>query len=53
MIQPGTSAYYDMSLWRIALYTADGIIAVVCAAMVLWCIVRQIDEKKPPDRYKD
>lgn len=52
-IAPGAYAYYDMSPWMIGLIVFDVIACAVAAAGVVWVIVRTIDEKKHPEKYRE
>lgn len=48
---PGTSVYYGISPWRMAVYAVDAIIALG-VLLGIWAMVsRTKDEKKNPDRY--
>ncbi len=50
-ILPGSYAYYDMSPWTIALIVFDVVAGVVAAAGIVWVVLRQLDEKKHPEKY--
>ena len=41
-----------MSPWRIGLIVADVIIGVLVVAGAVWCVVRTVDAKKHPEKYK-
>lgn len=41
-----------MSPWRIGLIVADVIIGVLVVAGAVWCILRSVDAKKHPEKYK-
>ena len=49
---PGAIVTYTMSPWRIGLIIADVIIGVVVVAGAVWCVVRTVDAKKHPEKYK-
>ena len=49
---PGAIVTYTMSPWRIGLIVADCIIGVLVVAGAVWCIVRSVDAKKHPEKYK-
>ena len=49
---PGAIVTYTMSPWRIGLIVADVIIGVLVVAGAVWCIVRSVDAKKHPEKYK-
>ncbi|MDF2510970.1 MAG: glycosyl hydrolase [Herbinix sp.] len=51
-VMPGAYAYYDMSPWMIKLIAADIIVGVICLLAFVWVIVRQLDERKHPGKYK-
>ena len=49
---PGAIVTYTMSPWRIGLIVADCIIGVLVVAGAVWCVVRTVDAKKHPEKYK-
>lgn len=49
---PGTIIYYDISPWRVALIVVNVVIYTVAAAMIVLTILRVLDARKHPDRYK-
>lgn len=49
---PGAIVSYTMSPWRIGLIVADAVIGVLIAAGVVWCVLRSVDAKKHPEKYK-
>ena len=49
---PGAIVTYTMSPWRIGLIVADVIIGCLVVAGVVWCVVRTVDAKKHPEKYK-
>ena len=49
---PGAIVTYTMSPWRIGLIVADVIIGVLVVAGAVWCVVRTVDAKKHPEKYK-
>lgn len=51
-VAPGAYAYYDMSPWKVWLIVFDVAAGVLAAAGVAWIVLRQLDEKKHPDKYK-
>lgn len=51
-IAPGSYAYYDMSPWRIGLIVFDVIAGVIAAAGVAWVVLRTVDEKRHPEKYR-
>lgn len=50
-VAPGSYAYYDMSPWMIGLIVFDIVAGIVAVAGVCWMVLRQLDEKKNPDKY--
>lgn len=48
---PGSSAYYAMSPWEIALIAVDVVVGLLVAAGVAWIILRGRAAKKRPERY--
>lgn len=49
---PGAIIYYDMSPWAITLMVVDIIVGVIVIAGVVWIVLRVLDEKKHPEKYK-
>lgn len=49
---PGAIVTYTMSPWRIGLIVADIVVGCVIAAGIVWCVLRTIDSKKHPEKYK-
>ena len=49
---PGSIIWYDTSPWVIWLTVADIAVGVFAVAMIVWMVVRGIDEKKHPEKYK-
>lgn len=49
---PGTIVYYDMSPWQIWLIVADVAVGLLLVGGSAWCVVRTIDSKKRPEKYK-
>ena len=48
---PGSSAYYAMSPWEIALIAVDVVVGLLVSAGVAWIILRGRAAKKRPERY--
>ena len=48
---PGSTTYYDMSPWEIALIAADIAVGVLVVAGSLWLVLRTLSAKKHPERY--
>ena len=48
---PGSTTYYDMSPWEIALIATDVAVGVLVAAGILWLVLRTVSAKKYPERY--
>ncbi len=48
----GSYTYYSMSPWRIALIAADVVIGLLIVLGVVFIVIRTLDEKKNPQRYK-
>lgn len=51
-VAPGSYVVYDTAPWQIALNRADIAVGVVAALGIVWIILRQLDEKKNPGKYK-
>ena len=49
---PGAIFYYDMAPWAITLMVCDIVILAFVAVMVVLIVLRGIDSKKHPERYK-
>lgn len=49
---PGAIIYYDMSPWAVGLLVAGIIIGLIVAAIVVLIILRVLDDKKHPEKYK-
>ena len=49
---PGGYVYYDMSPWQIALISVDVVLYSLAGGLLIWTILRILDEKKNPDKYK-
>lgn len=50
-LAPGSTVYYDMSPWEVALNAANVVVAVLVAAGILWIVLRSMAAKKTPARY--
>lgn len=48
---PGSTVYYDMSPWEVALRAATIAIGVLVAAGILWIVLRTLAAKKNPALY--
>lgn len=51
-IAPGTIILYDMSPWRVAMIAVNIVIYTLLAACAVWIVVRTVDSKKHPEKYK-
>lgn len=51
-VAPGAIISYDMSPWMVGLITANIVVYSLIVAGIVWCVLRTIDEKKHPERYK-
>ena len=50
-VAPGSKVYYDLSPWNIALISVDCMIGVLALGSVLWMILRELDDKKNPNKF--
>lgn len=51
-VAPGAYIYYDISPWAVWLIVANVVIWLAVAGALVWIILRTIDEKKHPEKYK-
>jgi len=51
-VAPGAYVYYDLSPWQIALISIDVVLYATAAGLVVWMVLRQLDEKKHPENYR-
>ncbi len=51
-VAPGSYAYYDMSPWKIGLIVFDVVAGVIAAAGIAWVVLRTVDEKRHPEKYR-
>ena len=51
-IKPGSIIYYDMSGWAIGLMIGNIVIYALILAGIVWIVLRLIDSKKHPEKYK-
>lgn len=51
-IAPGGYAYYDMSPWAIGFMIGDIVVGLLVIAGIVWIVLRVLDEKKHPEKYK-
>lgn len=51
-VGPTESVSYTMSPWEIGLITGDVIVGALCVAGIVWIVLRTLDEKKHPEKYK-
>ena len=49
---PGAIIYYDMSPWAIGLLIGNILIYALIIAGIVWIVLRVLDEKKHPEKYK-
>ena len=50
-VKPGATAYYDESPWHKTLRIATWALSALCALAVVWMVLRQLDDKKNPQKY--
>ncbi len=50
---PGAIIYYDMSPWAICFMIGDIIVGLLVIGGVVWIVIRVLDEKKNPEKYKN
>ena len=50
-VAPGSKVYYDLSPWNVALISVDCVIGALALGSVLWMILRELDDKKNPNKY--
>ena len=50
-VKPGATAYYDESPWHRTLTIINWVLIALCALGVVWMVLRQIDDKKNPQKY--
>ncbi len=50
---PGAYAYYDMSPWAICFMIGDIIVGLLVIGGIVWIVLRLLDEKKNPEKYKN
>lgn len=51
-VAPGAYIYYDISPWAVWLIVANVVIWLAVAGALVWIVLRTIDEKKHPEKYK-
>ena len=51
-VAPGTIIYYDMSPWAIGLMIGDIVVGLLIVGGIVWIVLRVLDEKKHPEKYK-
>jgi beta-glucosidase len=51
-VAPGARVYFDMSPWKITLIAVSVVAGVLVLAGAVWVVLRALDEKKKPDKYK-
>ena len=51
-IAPGGYAYYGMSPWAVGFLIGDIVVGLLVIAGVVWIVLRVLDEKKHPGKYK-
>lgn len=51
-VAPGSYVYYDLSPWQITLISIDAVLYTIAAGLVVWMVLRQINEKKHPENYR-
>ncbi len=49
---PGAIIYYDMSPWAIGLMIGDIVVGLLIVGGIVWIVLRLLDEKKHPEKYK-
>lgn len=49
---PGAIITYTMSPWKIGLIIADVLVGLLIAGGAVWIVLRFLDEKKNPEKYK-
>ncbi len=50
---PGAYVYYDMSPWAICFMIGDIIVGLLVIGGIVWIVLRLLDEKKNPEKYKN
>ena len=50
-VKPGATAYYDESPWHRTLTIFSWVLVALSALGVCWMVLRQLDEKKHPEKY--
>ena len=48
---PGSTVYYDMSPWEVALNAVNVVVGILVVAGILWIILRTVAAKKSPANY--
>ena len=51
-VGPGQEVSYTMSPWEIAIICMDVVLGALSVAGVVWIVMRTLDEKKHPEKYK-
>ena len=51
-VAPGGTVTYGISAWQIIQIIVNILLALVLAALIIWVVLRTLDEKKHPDKYK-
>ena len=49
---PGAIIYYETAPWQIVLIVVNVVVYLLLAAGVVWMVVRTLDAKKHPEKYK-
>ena len=49
---PGAIIYYDMSPWAVTLLVVNIAVYAIVIAGIVWIVLRLLDEKKHPEKYK-
>ena len=49
---PGAIIYYDMSPWAVTLLVINIAVYAIVIAGIVWIVLRVLDEKKHPEKYK-
>ena len=51
-VAPGGTVTYGISAWQIIQIIVNILLALVLAALIVWIVLRVLDEKKHPEKYK-
>ena len=50
-VAPGGTVTYGISGWQIIQIAVNIVLALAAAALVVWLVLRTLDEKKHPEKY--